>query len=550
MNQPVANIGPSEEKNTKALSSIIEEPDSSMKEEVTSNIQVFCRNTTAHGWGRVVGAGTHVVKVLWLVLTLMALTCTIIHMSLLIAQYLDFSSEMKWYLEMTEIPYPSVTVCNILPMSFSSAADLLQNDSTQIHDWHNLTHHLDQFKPMADRINRTKEFEIIMNRLTQPVGYFENIGLESRLVGHNPVNFILGCTFGIGKCNIWNFTYFQSPTYYNCYTFNGGDKGGENLVSVTTGPQSGLSLILYLETDNGESFYNGTYHTLSNVGNAAGVRVMVHSQNTRPSPMDQGIDIPPGYSANVGLDIRYHTRLGKPYGQCMHDMIFKEHAYDYSTHTCITSCQQRYIMSECQCVSSLVPLPQENTHGLHYCGKWNITNDEDLKDFFEKIHCEGERLMDFSTNSSVRDLCDCQPPCEEYIYDTDLSYSYWPLDFSQPNFYKKYVLDHPHSENLKAYTNLQKYDMREIMSLQLIRKNFVRLNIYMKALVLEVYSQSPAYKISNLFSDFGGVFGLWIGMSVITWVEVVELFTQIIYTMCRSAYRKRKSSQDELKDSK
>ena len=60
---------------------------------------------------------------------------------------------------------------------------------------------------------------------------------------------------------------------------------------------------MYIEADNADGLSNGTYYSFSNVGNAAGVRVVVHPPNSRPSPMDQGFDVPPGYSSSVGLTV-------------------------------------------------------------------------------------------------------------------------------------------------------------------------------------------------------------------------------------------------------
>ena len=47
----------------------------------------------------------------------------------------------------------------------------------------------------------------------------------------------------------------------------------------------------------------------------------------------------------------------------------------------------------------------------------------------------------FAADNKLQDSCGCHPPCEEKTYETDVSYAYWPLDFAQLDFFRKYVLE-------------------------------------------------------------------------------------------------------------
>ena len=431
---------------------------------------------------------------------------------------------------MSAIEFPSVSFCNIQPISSTTGLELMADPSSQLYQWDNLTRWYYD-KAMEDG-NLSYQEELAYNRLKQPIGYFENIGDETVTIGHQPLDFILSCTFGIRKCNWDNMTFFQSPTYFNCYTFNGGNVSRENLIARTTGPNAGLSLILYLESDNGDQLYNGTYHTLSNIGNAAGARVIVHPPNTRPSPVDQGFDIPPGFSSSVGVKVIRYERLGDPYGTCINDLMYGSDMYVYCTDTCVTLCQQRHIMDTCSCVSSLLPIPEHNESNLKYCGSFDPTHQEY---FFSNLTCEAETLQEFMQADNTSEKCGCYSPCEEHAYKTDVSYSYWPLDFTQLSFYENYVINHPEKEKLKAYKNLDHFNKTEIIANGLIRKNFIRLNVYLKDLVIQEYVQKKSYEIQNLLGDMGGTFGLWIGMSFITWCEVLELVIRVMSRWARKA---------------
>jgi hypothetical protein len=489
-------------------------------------VQRFCRETTAHGWGRVVRERSHVFKVVWVCLTLTAFSMNVYHVVELVNQYLRYPSEQISQVQYEQINFPSVTLCNIQPMSLTTSQAYAQNQSTLYYRWDNIT--LEYLAEVASSLNRSDEFETLYNRLRQPTGFFENIGHEAQEIGHQSHDFLLDCTFGLEHCDFENFTYFQSPTYYNCFTFNGGNLSKENLIARSTGPQEGLSLIMYLESDNGDFLYNGTYYTFSKTGNAAGVRVVIHPPGTRPSPIDNGFDVSPGYSSSVGVKVLQQERLGEPFGPCVDDRMKGSDRYIYATSTCLLECQQKHVVDSCSCVSSSLPIPEAltDTPFCAYCGCYDEASADH---FFNNISCETDKIKEFSENENLRTACNCHPPCEETAYHTDISLSYWPLDYTQASFFKTYVLEHPDYEHLKAYQNLgpHNFNISDIIFYGLIRKNFVRLNIYLKDLVIEETVQQQSYEIQNLFSDVGGTFGLWIGMSVITWCEVLELLTNL-----------------------
>ena len=487
------------------------------------DIEEFCKKTTAHGWGRVLQEKLTVLKVAWIFLTIFAYVCNALHISLLVEQFLGYPTEQVTRVELESVEFPSVTICNIQPISFTTGLEYLADSSSSLNYWERMTR--EYFLSEATENMTTEDREYLYNRLTQPSGYFENIGDEYREIGIQPRDFVLRCTFGIKDCVPENFTYFPSPTYYNCYTFNGGNYTVDSLTTRSTGPQNGLSLILYLESDNGDMLYNGTYHTLSNVANAAGARVVIHPPDSRPNPVDQGFDIPPGFSSSIGLRVTSYTRLGGNYGECVSDPMLSGTWYRYSTSACISQCQQFFIMDKCRCISASLPVPA-NTNNLTYCGKFNP---ELPQFFFDNLSCEANQLNLFADNETMRSSCGCYSPCEELAYSEEVSYSYWPLDFAQQSFYTSYVLNHENRDSMKAYTNLQHFNLTELISRNLIRKNFIRLNVFLRDLVISKVMQKQTYEVQNLLSDMGGTFGLWIGVSILSWFEIMELLLTVCY---------------------
>lgn len=61
-----------------------------------------------------------------------------------------------------------------------------------------------------------------------------------------------------------------------------------------------------------------------------------------------------------------------------------------------------------------------------------------------------------------------------------------------------------------------------------IRHNFIRLNIYLQEASATEHLQMPAYRLVDLFADIGGTFLLWMGVSVLTIVELFELIMALL----------------------
>lgn len=68
----------------------------------------------------------------------------------------------------------------------------------------------------------------------------------------------------------------------------------------------------------------------------------------------------------------------------------------------------------------------------------------------------------------------------------------------------------------------------------LIRQNLLRLNVYLEDLSVVEYRQLPAYGLADLFADIGGTLGLWMGISVLTIMELMELIIRLFFLLFNS----------------
>ena len=74
----------------------------------------------------------------------------------------------------------------------------------------------------------------------------------------------------------------------------------------------------------------------------------------------------------------------------------------------------------------------------------------------------------------------------------------------------------------------------EIENVEEARKSFLMVNIYYKEIAYTYISESPKWNIVTLLSNFGGQLGLFIGMSLLSFLEFFDLFIKIIVLLIES----------------
>ena len=61
----------------------------------------------------------------------------------------------------------------------------------------------------------------------------------------------------------------------------------------------------------------GLYDTGTATAGADGARVIVHPPNVLPLPLEEGFDVPSGFSVSLGVRPKRNVRIGPPYGDCV-----------------------------------------------------------------------------------------------------------------------------------------------------------------------------------------------------------------------------------------
>ena len=78
---------------------------------------------------------------------------------------------------------------------------------------------------------------------------------------------------------------------------------------------------------------------------------------------------------------------------------------------------------------------------------------------------------------------------------------------------------------------------KQARATQLIHQNLLRLNVNLEDLSVIEFKQMADYDIADLLSDIGGTLGLWMGISILTIMELVELAIRLVAILFKSENR-------------
>nr|XP_011416546.2 degenerin-like protein unc-105 [Crassostrea gigas] len=331
-------------------------------------------------------------------------------------------------------------------------------------------------------------------------------------VGHSISDMIVSCAFNGNECYENNFTLFQSLEYGNCYTFQ-----DSSYITKRSGPLLGLRLNLNIETNEYVADYMDAF----------GLRLVIHEPGTFPFPEEEGFTLNPRYETTIGMRLVSYRRASEPHGQCESGKDFiKMFGIRYTIPACLKLCRQREIIKQCGCIPS-----NSNVNGflplLPLCS--NSTDHESCQEY-----------LNFKLENNLIS-CDCRSPCKQLVYDTSLSGRSWPSKkFLTENIMKKICSEtgvkwYFEADCVKVNSNI----LLDAAAIERISGNFLKVVIYYEDLNYEEIKEEPMYDGFQFISDIGGALGLFMGASILSFVEVFQFLIEILNLLRNKFFAKR-----------
>lgn len=176
----------------------------------------------------------------------------------------------------------------------------------------------------------------------------------------------------------------------------------------------------------------------------------------------------------------------------------------YTESNCQLECLANFTLTKCGCVKFSMPRTME----MPVCGE-------------DKIHCYDRaerqllvrefkriRALDAAGDVSrgVESACNCMPACTSLVYNTEISQANFDLE--------EMLLAEGDTTFMEEYPGSQ-------MS---------RLSIYFKESQFITSKRSELYGITEFLANCGGIFGLFMGFSILSLVEMIYHFTLRFFT--------------------
>ncbi len=274
------------------------------------------------------------------------------------------------------------------------------------------------------------------------------------------------------------FTTYLDPEYGKCFRFNSGKRTNGSSIDLLNSSLAGRSDGLQLEIDEPE-----------------GSVIFVHNSSTPPYSNQKfdnlngySIFVPAGFYTDLAIDKTVIDRLDEPYNSCVHsidDFKLNKTLYQfilsnnqtYSQQRCFKLCFDLYYLNENIC---------------------NCPNDTGLGEVTEKC------IIQMTDNDNIRKCIKNKR-----------------IEFNKLNLAEKCKDYCPLECDTIIYTGS--------LSFYLNKKNdsIIRLKIYFRELRYFLIDQQPKMESIDLISAIGGLFGLCLGASFLSFIEILEILIEI-----------------------
>ena len=442
-----------------------------------------CIDTTMHGIPNILKENSHIfLKVIWIICLL---TCTGAGLATIIKsiqQYFSYPSYISTSI-IEEIPtqFPAVSFCNMKSVNSSTAdgADVTNSSRTL-----NVYTSLFEWLVSENYILRA----LVNNNPTYTAD-------RKKSMGYQIENMLVSCYFNYLPCYASDFTYFYHPLYGNCYTFNAAYDNNGTSKQIKSSSISGYWNGLILE------FFVGNPSANTQIEFHDGVILSIQNQTDEPFWQGDILKASAGSETDFIVNRNFITKLPSPYGNCVADpssspyysYIVNTLRNSYSEEFCFLLCIQDQIIKTCGCAD--VFLPTFNNASTLYC--FNSLND---------VNCMKLYINNFS--SSV-DLSTCKTACPFECNSTEFRISSYQALYPTSSYID---ILYSYSQNQSLNLNYNE-----------VAQAFTKVNIYYHTMQYTTTVQTAQLQLSDLMANIGGNLGLFLGMSFLTFAELLEI---------------------------
>jgi len=544
-----------------------------MPSELTrQEVRRACELTSVRAIPRVLRTDDNGIRFLWILAIVTCAVLTMYQLSNVLMSYCSFSANVNIQQLQSNPHFPDVTACRVNPYHYA---------------WHNQwtfeqylrsIEQLEKSDILVDWLSTmTDEKRLAMLYLKSPSGYYSNLHLSDDELYVANSSFVMSCFYFLWStpadmesminCSATISLSFL-PEFGKCVTFHLCEDQVQNV--------RGLVAILYLE-----DLFNTVLKFLENssifTGDGTGMKVIIHAPGTYPD-VGLSVNVPPGTETAVNVNEIIRIRLPYPYGICVHCPFLTPGCYPddgallYTLDGCNGLCYQRDVIDQCACVDNAEVFTEVELRLANFTMCGNLYFHEDTRKEYSNIYCNDdagsrnditEGLSGLLCLQKVRAnlsnlVCNCPVPCNEYQYESSVSYTTWPHKSYELAFYKYAIRDHPVYGSIFGYAyepiltasesglSNDSETLRQLAAVNLIENNFIRLKVHFGRRGVHQLKDSAAMTWDALMSNVGGTLSLWVDVTAVTVVELIELVYNILKARRNTADRRAAPEVQEM----
>jgi hypothetical protein len=255
-------------------------------------------------------------------------------------------------------------------------------------------------------------------------------------------------------------------------------------------------------------------------GYRSGIYLLVHNQSTLPITLAGGINVKSRAETLVGVSRMLTKKYKRPYSNCISDLrpfssyssilfgYFKNlNVSYYDQDICKSLCYQDKLIKKCNCSGLRIA----SLNDTRYC-----QTDKEFK-------CQNSFDAQFSKMNN-KEICDdvCRKECTKLTFALSNSLAHFPTDdyvyFSYNSIMEKL---RPDNQNNKSVNS------------ELIKNSLLRVIVNYDQLDLYKTSEIPKMDFFTLVCNTGGELSFFIGMSLVSLLEVIEISTELVLLFLR-----------------
>ena len=401
------------------------------------------------------------------------------------------TTTIRKYSEQTYVVFPTVTMCNMNPFSTAYAVQLLEEtgqlDFVRYMSTGTLGEYAQVFANMQAHLNATRGYLLTSDELQQ-MGNLEHMQFS--------------CNFNQQICNATFFEFMHHPTYFICYRFN--PRG--DLIVLQEGDASQLNVEMYVGLPNQiNSYYRGLYVFVQNASNYP-------FDDMSPTP----IRVTPGIGVRIVADRFFNAKYPHPYSECtvqedgslvlpLADASLFELAaatnYSYTQNTCIKYCLQQLFVEQCGCYSLTIKENLIDVDNTSAC----LTS--------AQRECISDKYTALMSGTLIGEYCLPKCPLECSTSEIVTSNSFYTYPFTSA-YVSNILMTNPYLNTYYSDQNDYVYNLAG---------NVVRFEVLYESLTYTRIEEENKMSGEDLLGVLGGHLHLFLGMSLLSFVEIIEL---------------------------